>query len=413
MIRTLRAHRGATAALAAAAGCAAALAAALPASAQRAIELRGEGVFRAPVSPELDVPPLPDAPVDILTAEQAIRVSVVAEGLDQPWSMAFPSEDVILVSQRGGAIRAIRDGALDPEPVAGGPEVAAQGLSGFDLALHPDFAENGYLYFTYPRALEGDARAVTLGRARWDGEALHDAEVLFTADPGLAGGSRIAFGHDHTIFMSMTGDDPQDPGTLGGKVLRLTDEGGVPDDNPFVGREGHRPEIYTLGHRVIIGLAVHPDTGEAWATENGPNGGDELNRLAPGGDYGWPLVSLGRDYEGAWRSGRFQMEGRIDPEVYWTPSIAVSGLAFYRGEALPGWTGDVFVGAMRYGEISGTGHFQRIVFNLEMQEVRRETLLWDWRRRIRDVRQGPDGALYLLTDGEDAALLRVGPAGPP
>jgi glucose/arabinose dehydrogenase len=162
-----------------------------------------------------------------------------------------------------------------------------------------------------------------------------------------------------------------------------------------------------MGHRVVIGLAVHPETGEAWASENGPNGGDELNRLVPGGNYGWPLVSLGRAYEGPWHSEHFQMADMVDPVSYWMPSIAVSGLLFYRGEALPGWRGDVLVGAMRMGEITGTGHFQRLVFNLQMEEVRREILLWDWRRRIRDVREGPDGSIYLLTDGEDAALLRI------
>jgi glucose/arabinose dehydrogenase len=410
MTHQLGANRALRAVLAVVAASCAALAGASGAVAQRAIEMNGNGDFQAPVAPSLAVPPLPATPVDIVTAEQDIRVSVVASGLAQPWSMAFPSDDVILVAERGGAIRVIRDGVLAAEPVGGGPDVTAQGLSGFDLALHPDFAENGWIYFTYPRAVGEDQRAVTLGRARWDGATFNDYEILFTADPGQSGGSRIAFGRDGTVFMSMSGNDPQDPTTLGGKVLRLTAEGGVPDDNPFVGLEGYRPEIYTMGHRVIIGLAVHPETGEAWATENGPNGGDEMNRLVPGGNYGWPLVSLGRDYEGAWHSERFQGEGMIDPVVYWTPSIAVSGLLFYRGAALPGWTNDVFVGAMRAGEISGTGHFQRIVFNLEMHEMRRETLLWDWRRRIRDIRQGPDGNVYLLTDGDDAAVLRVAAA---
>jgi glucose/arabinose dehydrogenase len=387
-----------------------ALAGATPAVAQRAIEMGGEGNFRAPVAPSLPAPPLPEAPVDVVTAEQNIRVSVLARGLANPWSMVFPSENEVLIAERGGAIRVVRDGVLDPEPVVGGPAVSPQGLSGFELALHPNFAENRWVYFTYPRLLDGDQKATTLSRARWDGQAFQDLEVLFTADAGLAGGARLAFGHDGSLYMSMTGNDPQDPSTLGGKVLRLTEDGGAPDDNPFVGREGYRPEIYTMGHRVIIGLAVHPDTGEVWATENGPNGGDELNRLTPGGNYGWPLVSLGRDYQGDWHSGRFQMEGYIDPVTYWTPSIAASGLVFYRGDKLPGWTGDVLVGSLRTGEIAGTGHIERIVFNLEMQEMRRESLLEDWRQRIRDIRQGPDGLLYALTDSEDGALLKIEPA---
>lgn len=388
------------------------LAFAAPANAQREIQLGPTG---SPVSPTLPIPPLPEASVDIVTAEQAIRVTVVAKGLAQPWGMTFPSEDVILVAERDGAIRIIRDGVLEPEPATGGPAVSRQGLSGFDLALHPDFAENGWIYYAYPRALDGDVEgepqaAVSLGRARWDGRAFHDDEVLFTYDAGLAGGSRIAFDPTGAVLMSMTGQDPQDPMTLGGKVLRLTDEGGVPDDNPFVGHEGYRPEIYTMGHRVIIGLAIHPDTGEAWANENGPNGGDELNRLTPGANYGWPVVSLGRTYQGPRHSETFQGEGFTDPEVYWTPSIAVAGLLFYRGEALPGWTGDVFVGSLRQGEIAGTGHVQRIVFNPEMQEMRREMLLTEFHQRVRDVRQGPDGFIYVLTDGDDAALLRIEPA---
>ncbi len=389
----------------------AALAFSAAAQAQRAVPMSGDGDFQAPVAPSLPVPPLPEAPVDIVTAEQSIRVSVVARGLVSPWSVALPSADVILVAQRDGAVRVIRDGVLDPAPAAGLPAARPVGLSGFDLAVHPDFAENGLIYFAYPQPVGEEQSAVALGRARWDGAAFQDAETLFTADAGLAGGSRLAFGLDGSIYMSMTGNDPQDPMTLGGKVLRLTADGGVPDDNPFVGREGYRPEIYTMGHRVIIGLAVRPDTGEVYSTENGPNGGDEMNRLEPGGNYGWPLVSLGRDYQGEWHSGRFQGEGMIDPVVYWTPSIATSGLVFYRGEALPGWTGDVLVGSLRTGEIAGTGHVERVVFNLEMQEMRREVLLGDWRQRVRDIRQGADGMLYVLTDGADAALLKIEPAG--
>jgi glucose/arabinose dehydrogenase len=374
-----------------------------PAAAQRDASITVGG------APEYAVPPLPDEPVDIVTAEQNIRVTVVARGLQEPWGMTFPSDDVILVAERDGAIRVIRDGVLEPDPVEGGPQVARQGLSGFDLALHPDFAENGLIYYAYPRDIGGDQKAVSLGRARWDGEALHDDRVLFTADAGLTGGSRIAFGADNTIYMSFTGQDPQDATTLGGKVIRLNDDGTVPTDNPFFGKPGHRPEIFSMGHRVIIGLARQPGTNEMWAVENGPNGGDELNHLVAGGNYGWPLVSLGRDYAGPWQSEEWHRDGFEDPVVFWTPSIAPAGLAFYRGDTLPGWNGDVFVGGLRYGEISGTGRLHRIVFNLDMQEMRREALLTDWRQRIRDVREGPDGDLYLLTDGEDAALLRIEP----
>jgi glucose/arabinose dehydrogenase len=194
-------------------------------------------------------------------------------------------------------------------------------------------------------------------------------------------------------------------------VLRLTPEGRVPPDNPFVGREGYRPEIFTLGHRSTLGLAAHPGTGRIWQIEMGPNGGDELNILEPGGNYGWPVVSFGRTYPGPRQSQQFQGAGFIDPVVFWMPSISTSGLAFYTGEALPKWRGDIFVGGMRYGEIPNTGKLERILINENLEELRREPLLVDLRQRIRDVRQGPDGFLYLLTDyAEDAALLRIAPA---
>jgi glucose/arabinose dehydrogenase len=205
------------------------------------------------------------------------------------------------------------------------------------------------------------------------------------------------------------GNAAQDPNSLAGKVLRLRDDGTVPPDNPYVGRPNARPEVYTLGHRSSLGLALHPGTGEMWQNENGPNGGDEINVLKPGGNYGWPLVSLGRTYPGPWQSPVFSRDGMESPLVYWTPSIAVSGMAFYTGDQLPKWTGDVFVGALRQGEVPGTGHLERILFNERMEELRREQLLVPLRQRIRDVRQGPDGLLYLLTDENDGAVLRIEP----
>ena len=230
---------------------------------------------------------------------------------------------------------------------------------------------------------------------------------IFLAE--AAGTSRIAFGRDGMLYMTTTGENPQDPDTQGGKVLRLKDDGTIPADNPFAGRPKHRPEIFTLGHRNSLGLALHPGTGEMWLNENGPNGGDEINILKPGANYGWPLVSFGRRYEGPWQSQSVLREGFEPPLVYWTPSIAVSGMAFYTGDRFPKWKGDVFVGALRMGEIPGTGHLQRILFNEKMEELRRESLLVELRQRIRDVRQGPDGLLYLLTDEKQGALIRIEP----
>ena len=183
----------------------------------------------------------------------------------------------------------------------------------------------------------------------------------------------------------------------------------MPGDNPFVGKAGYKPEIYSLGHRNQLGLAIQPETGAVWSNENGPNGGDEINLILPGRNYGWPIVSLGRDYAGPWQ-GKFALDGMESPIVYWTPAIAVSGMAFYTGERFPQWKGNVFVGSLRFGEIANTGHLQRIVFNAKNEEMRREMMLTELRQRIRDVRQGPDGLLYLLTDEDPGALLRIEPA---
>jgi glucose/arabinose dehydrogenase len=365
-----------------------------------------------PVAPELPVPPVPDEPKIYKTAEgQDIRVVVVARGLSHPYSIVFLPDGIMLVSEKDGRIRAIRDGVLDPEPVPGIPEVLPTRRSGLnDLALHPDFDENGFIYMTYHKPMPDGEPVMALARGRWDGTGLREVEDLFLTDPGSGDRSRMVFGPDGTIYMSTTGDDPQDPNTHGGKILRLTDEGGVPGDNPFIGMPGHKPEVFTLGHRTTLGLAVHPATGEIWQAENGPNGGDEINVLKAGANYGWPLVSLGRTYQGPWHSQHFQREGFEDPIVYWTPSIAISGLAFYTGDKLSKWTGDVFVGSLRTGEIIGTGHIERILFNENMEELRREALLRDWRHRMRDIRQGPDGLLYVLVDHEDGAVLRIEPA---
>jgi glucose/arabinose dehydrogenase len=191
----------------------------------------------------------------------------------------------------------------------------------------------------------------------------------------------------------------------------LKEDGTVPTDNPFVNKAGARPEIYTLGHRSSLGLALHPVTGEMWLNENGPNGGDEINILKRGANYGWPIVSYGRSYPGPWQNAKAAgHEGYEPPIVYWMPSIAVSGMAFYTGDKLPKWKGDVFVGSLRTGEIPGTGHLERILFNEKMEELRREYLLWDLGQRIRDVRQSPDGYLYLITDMQEGAVLRIEPA---
>lgn len=373
----------------------------------------------APVAPEgLEIPPLPAEDRVYDTAEgMPVEVHVEARGLEHPWSIAFLPDGNKLVSERNsGRLRLIRNGELVADPVDGVPAVAGNDYTGLmDLALHPDFADNQLLYFTYSKPLPDEESAIAVGRGRWDGRALQETGDVYVAGPGTGAGSRLVFGRDGMLYFSLFGggEDAQDPQTLRGKVLRITPEGEVPADNPFVGREGYRPEIFTLGHRTITGLAEHPGTGRLWAVEMGPNGGDEINILEPGANYGWPEVSLGRSYPGPWQSEQFQDEGFTDPVAFWMPAISVSGLAFYTGEALHAWTGDVFVGGLRYGEVPGTGRLQRILINQDMEELRREDLLLDLRRRIRDVREGPDGFLYVLTDDDNGAVLRIEPAKAP
>ena len=379
------------------------------AAAQQSVPFNPNNGF--PVAPQgIVVPPLPDEPVEYQTAEgQDIRVVVYTRGLDRPFGLAFLPDDVILVTERAGTLRVVRGGELDPEPVAGMPEVWASGTTGLhDVVLHPDFSSNGWIYISYNRP-QGEGPQLRVLRARFDGRRLRDVEDVFVGDAGTRGASRLAFGQDGMLYVSTGGGNTQDLRRLSSKVLRLTDEGEVPSDNPFYGRSDARPEIYTFGHRNTLGLAVHPGSGDIWQHENGPNGGDEINILEPGANYGWPLVSLGRTYQGPWQSQEFSRLGFENPIVYWMPSIAASGLAFYTGDALPKWKGDVFVGALRTGEIPGTGHLQRILFNEQMQELRRESLLVDLRRRVRDVRQGPDGLLYVITDDSEGAILRIEP----
>jgi len=371
--------------------------------------------FHIPVAPTgLAHRPLPNLPMEFDTGEgMRIRVVAVTRELEYPISLAFLPDGSILIPQRFGQLRIVRNGKLDPAPVQGVPACYGSGESGGpgaihglqDIALHPKFAENHLVYLAYTKPLDDKKRVVAVARARWDGHALADTKDVFLTDqPGT---SRIAFGADGMLYMVTTGNDPQDPNTLGGKVLRLRDDGTVPPDNPFVGQAGHRPEVYTLGHRSSLGLALHAASGQMWESENGPNGGDEINILKPGANYGWPKVSYGRDYPGPWHVSPPGHVGFEAPVVIWIPAIAVSGMTFYTGDKLPAWKGDLFVGALRTGEIPGTGHIERVLFNQEMQELRRESLLTEFRQRVRDIRQGPDGYLYLITDEKPGALLRI------
>jgi aldose sugar dehydrogenase len=225
--------------------------------------------------------------------------------------------------------------------------------------------------------------------------------------------SRMLFLPDGTLLVSTwgeTGQVAQDKMGLSGKVLRYNPDGTIPKDNPFVGKEGYRPEIYTLGHRTPESLVWHEPTKTIWESEMGPNGGDEINVIKAGNNYGWPLVSLGRSYQGPYQPEGFEHEGMTPPVVNFVPSISTTGMTFYTADRIPQWKGNLFVGGVRYGEIPGTGRIQRIVLNTAMEETSRETLLEDKRWRIRDIRQGPDGLLYVITDERNGALLRIEPA---
>ena len=377
-----------------------------------------------PVAPQgLANRPLPKLPMEFDTGEgMRIRVTAYATGLENPWTIAFLPDGSALVTERPGRLRIIRNGKLDPKPVAGAPMARNIGISGepgavhgyMDVILHPNFASNKLVYICYTKPLDAKRQATAIARGKWDGNALVDTKDVFVGEEGN-GTARIAFGRDGMLYVTTAaagpGNNAQEGNNQGGKVLRLKDDGTVPPDNPFVGKPGYKPEIYTLGHRSSLGLAVHPSTGQMWLNENGPNGGDEINILKPGANYGWPIVSYGRTYSGPWQQNdRPGHVGYEPPIVVWIPAIAVSGMEFYTGDKLPKWKGDVFVGSLRTGEIPGTGHLERILLNDKLQELRRESLLTELRQRIRDVKQGPDGLLYVMTDMTQGAILRIEPA---
>ena len=372
-------------------------------------------------TPEMPSLSIGDGPYVFDTAEAGpIRVDVITNELSHPWGMAFLPNGDILVTERPGNLRLIRNGELDPQAISGVPDVLIGGVAGQSLqevTLHPDFEENNLVYLTYMKPLEGRDFTPSIMRARLDLDnmALVDVEDIFlatTIEGGLIAGAPMIFAPDGTIIMGVGNgsETAQDPAIHNGKFVRLNDDGSVPADNPFVNEPGYLPEIYTLGNRNMLGLAIHPETGEVWETENGPQGGDEVNILKPGANYGWPIVSFGREYTGPRVSERTYMEGMEGPVVIWIPSIAVSGAIFYTGDAFPAWKGNLLTGGLIYGRIPGTGVLDRIVFNENMDEMRRETLLPELRQRIRNIEQGPDGLIYLLTDEDEGALLRISPA---
>ncbi len=375
-----------------------------------------------PRAPAWPAPKLGEGPFEFESWEQRnLRVDVVTRGLTSPRAIEFLPGGDILIAERSGALRIVRDSKLDPQPVAGTPEVAVLGTAtGFmDVKLHPNFATNGLIYLSYHKPARGEYGNNAIFRGRWDGKQIVDGRDIFVSDDVDALYSKLMFGPDGKLYATIgcpgVGTDDsigraQLPGDYAGKTLRLNEDGTVPQDNPFVGKAGYNPEIFTLGHRVNLGLTLNPWTNEFWVSEHGPQGGDEINILRPGQNYGWPVVSDGRYYSGTKVSPVPFKDGMTRPHISYVPSIAPGGLLFYTGDKFPAWKRNLFVGAMRMSNSPRTGHIERIVLNENWEVVRSEMLLLDLHQRIRDIEQSPDGYLYVITDeGAESVLMRLSP----
>lgn len=392
--------------------------------------LASGALAQQPPPPGIATPELPEAPQVYDTAEvHGIEVTVLARDFARPFAIEpLPNGDMLIV-ERGVGLRLLRGATGDSPVLVEGhvagvpidtPEVFSYGV--IDIALHPDFAENGWIYFTFNQARplpEGTSPLQRPGhfqvlRGTFADGAVSNVEVILEAEgDAYAGGNRVHVAADGMVWVATTGPydgTSQELSDIYGKVLRVGADGSIPADNPFVGREGVHPAIYTYGHRDQHGLTVHPATGAAWSVEHGPNGGDEANLIEPGGDYGWPDYSFGREYDGSDATQLPFGPDTVEPRVVWLPSIAPSGLLFYTGDQFPAWQGNLFIGSARWGEINHTGSLQRVVFNEEFGELRREALLSQLHHRVRDVAQGPDGNIYVLTDGPTNAVLRISPA---
>lgn len=363
--------------------------------------------------------PLPGEPLVLETVDARIKVSVVAQGIPRPFAFAvLPDGDMLITERYSPALRVIRDNVLDPVPLQGLPDIRTGFHSGLlDVEVHPEFESNRLIYLSYHTSIGTDGEyAITVGRARYDGgTALSDFEQLFIGTPmTISGGSRMVFAPDGKLFVTVGGAMDrrplaQDLQRLEGKVLRLNDDGSVPADNPFVGRADARPEIYSYGHRDQYAVAIHPDSGELFHAELGPLGGDKLNVIKAGGNYGWPLYGYG-SYNDGEPMEKLPREGFESALLIWQPGIVPSGLLFYSGTAFPQWQGHMFAGSIQRGRLPGTGGLERVVFNDSMWELQREALVTELHQRVRDVAQGPDGFIYLLTEEDNGAVIRLEPA---
>ena len=340
------------------------------------------------------------------------RVDTVAAGLDHPWSMAFLPDGRMLVTERAGRLRIIEDGQLLEAPVRGVPEAFVRGQAGlFGVVLDPDYEDNGWIYLSLAHGT-GRANSTRVVRGRLADGEFRDLEVLFTAEPprgtSIHYGGRMAFLADGTLVIALGdgGDFREDAQRLDshtGTIVRIDRDGSIPPDNPFVGRDDARPEIYSYGHRNVQGLVFDQRSGRLWAHEHGPRGGDEINLVLPGRNYGWPVATFGVDYSGAQITPYTSRPGMEDPRLHWTPSIAPSGMALYRGEQFPDWNGDLLVTALVAREV------RRVMLDGE-RITGQEALLGEIGERLRSIETGPDGALYVLTDSTRGRVLRITPA---
>jgi glucose/arabinose dehydrogenase len=383
----------------------------------------------AAIAQQPAAPPAPDSAQVLDVQGGKIRVVPLAGGLYHPWSLAFPDARTILVTERNGRLRMIRDGKLAPEPLWTAPSASGDtGDALHFLVLHPKFAQNQMVYVSYPKR-DGERITLAVARGRLSGAKLTDVQEIFVADAWETGGNlagRIFFGADGMLYVTVgdrdriccTGTEDnslrmkaQKLDNHVGKTLRLREDGTVPPDNPFVGKAGARPEIFTYGHRNGYGLAVNPETGELWQAEIGPMGGDEVNILLPGHNYGWPLVSTGRNYTGTLVSDEpWARPGMDNPRFFWVPSISPSSILFYTGDKFPKWKNNLFVGSLTQAVLV------RISFHQRSQAEPRESLLGPLHQRIREVQQGPDGYLYVATERSsggkeaDGTVMRIEPA---
>lgn len=382
--------------------------------------IAGCSLAATPTFPTSSNPADATVPTSAIQAPQ-YRTTTLVEGLERPWGMAWLPDRSLLITEKAGRLRIVRNGRLDPTPISGVPAVLTTGQAGLlDIAVHPQFAKNRWVYLTYAHGTES-ANRTRVARAVFDGKALQDVRVIFEVSQTKSGGqhfgSRLLWLPDGTLLVSI-GDGGNPPVQLAGdlirkqaqnlqsrlgKIVRINADGSIPRDNPWRGKNGADAAIWSYGHRNIQGLAFDPITGRVWSTEHGARGGDELNLAEVGKNYGWPIVTYSQEYRGGEISQERSRPGMVDPRLVWTPAVAPSGLAVYRGNRFPGWVGNLFAGGLVSQDI------RRIELD-ESGNVRSQHAI-EIGKRVRDVRQGPDGFLYILTDETQGQLLRLEPSG--